>query len=83
MRMFKSPRPGRCASCEGTITSRPIYRMDESYCCVGCVAGGPCVCDYEVNLAEDGVDNLGLPFGLEDSRVDRGADQRVAADAIR
>jgi hypothetical protein len=34
--------------------------MDETYCCVGCAHGGPCVCTYEADLAEDGVDGLGL-----------------------
>ena len=60
MRKFKSPRPGFCASCEGVITARPVYRMDEAYCCVGCAGGGPCVCNYEADLADDGVDGLGL-----------------------
>jgi hypothetical protein len=60
MRMFRTPRPGYCASCEGAITSRPVYRMDEAYCCAGCAEGGPCVCNYEADLADDGVDGLGL-----------------------
>ena len=64
MRMFKSPRHGRCASCEGVITGRPVYRMDEAYCCVGCAEAGPCVCNYEVDLADDGVDRLGHPFAV-------------------
>jgi hypothetical protein len=34
--------------------------MDETYCCVGCAHDGPCVCTYEADLAEDGVDGLGL-----------------------
>jgi hypothetical protein len=34
--------------------------MDEAYCCIGCAHGGPCVCTYEADLAEDGVDGLGL-----------------------
>jgi hypothetical protein len=34
--------------------------MDEAYCCTGCAEGGPCVCNYEADLAEDGVDRLGL-----------------------
>jgi hypothetical protein len=62
MRAYASPRRGRCASCEGIITGHPVYRMDEAYCCVGCAQGGPCVCTYEVDLADDGVDGLGLPF---------------------
>lgn len=60
MRMFRSPRPGYCASCEGVITARPVYHLDEAYCCAGCAQGGPCVCNYEADLADDGVDGLGL-----------------------
>ena len=73
MRKFASPRPGFCASCEGVITGRPAYRMDEAYCCPGCAAGGPCVCNYEADLADDGVDGLGLMAPVE-VRVDAAAD---------
>ncbi len=62
MHVYASPRHGYCASCDGVIVGRPVYRMDEAYCCVGCAEGGPCVCTYEADLAEDGVDGLGLPF---------------------
>jgi hypothetical protein len=65
MHVYASPRRGYCASCDGRITDRPVYRMDEAYCCVGCAEGGPCVCSYEADLAEDGVDNLGLPFPMD------------------
>lgn len=65
MRKFKSPKRGYCASCEGFITARPVYRMDEAYCCVGCAAGGPCVCNYEADLADDGVNGLGLLAPVE------------------
>jgi hypothetical protein len=64
MHVFASPRRGHCASCDGVITGRPIYRMDEAYCCTGCAFGGPCMCTYEADLAEDGVDHLGLPFAM-------------------
>ena len=60
MHRYASPRRGHCASCEDRITGSPVYRMDEAYCCVGCAYGGPCVCTYEADLAEDGVDGLGL-----------------------
>jgi hypothetical protein len=53
-----------CASCEAEIDSRPILRMDHVYCCIGCAGGGPCVCLYEQDLADDGVDHLGLPFPM-------------------
>jgi hypothetical protein len=65
MHVYASPRRGYCASCDGQITDRPVYRMDEAYCCVGCADGGPCVCSYEADLAEDGVDGLGLPFPMD------------------
>lgn len=76
MRKFKSPRPGFCASCEGEITARPVYRTDEAYCCVGCAAGGPCVCNYEADLADDGVDGLGLMAPVA-QRVDQPADAAI------
>jgi hypothetical protein len=65
MHTFASPRRGYCASCDGVITDRPVYRMDEAYCCLGCAQNGPCTCTYEQDLAEDGVDHLGLPFAME------------------
>jgi len=39
--------------------------MDEAYCCLGCAQGGPCVCTYEADMADDGVDHLGLLGGME------------------
>lgn len=69
MRTYLSPQRGHCASCEGEIIGQPIYRMDEIYCCVGCANFGPCICSYEADLADDGVDGLGLPFALPE-RVD-------------
>lgn len=67
MRVFASPSRGYCASCDSFITGRTVYRMDEAYCCVGCAAGGPCLCTYEADLADDGVDHLGLPFAMDGS----------------
>ena len=60
MRIYSSPRRGYCASCEQVLVTRPVYFMDETYCCSGCAKGGPCWCTYEADLAEDGVDGLGL-----------------------
>jgi hypothetical protein len=65
MHVYANPRRGYCALCDVEITDRPVYRMDESYCCLGCADNGPCVCTYEADLAEDGVDHLGLPFAME------------------
>jgi hypothetical protein len=66
MHIFASPRRGYCASCDGVITDRPVYRMDEAYCCLGCAKDGPCICTYEQDLADDGVNGLGLPFPMEE-----------------
>ncbi len=66
MHTFASPRRGYCASCDGAITDRPVYRKDEAYCCLGCAGNGPCICTYEQDLADDGVNNLGLPFPMGD-----------------
>jgi len=74
MHVYASPRRGYCASCDGLITDRPVYRMDEAYCCVGCAEGGPCVCSYEADLAEDGVDGLGLPFPVDAGGAETDAD---------
>jgi hypothetical protein len=60
MHRYASPRRGHCASCEIRMTGTPVYRMDEAYCCVGCAHGGPCVCTYEADIADDGVSGLGL-----------------------
>ena len=65
MHTYASPRRGYCASCDGVITDRPVYRMDEAYCCLGCAQNGPCICSYEQDLADDGVDRLGLPFAMD------------------
>ena len=60
MHRYASPRRGHCASCEGRITGTPVYRMDEAYCCVGCAHRGPCICTYEAEMADDGVNGMGL-----------------------
>ncbi len=70
MHVFASPRRGHCASCDGVITGGPVYRMDEAYCCLGCAGGGPCMCTYEADLADDGVNGLGLPFAMAGTAAD-------------
>jgi hypothetical protein len=64
MHTFAQPRRGYCASCDGAITGEPVYRRDGAYCCLGCADGGPCACSYEQDMANDGVDHLGLPFPI-------------------
>ena len=69
MHTYSSPRRGYCACCDCVITNRPIYRMDEAYCCTGCAEGGPCMCTYEADLADDGVDHLGLAVPMTPTPV--------------
>ena len=64
LRIYQEPRRGHCACCEFELTTRPVYRHDEAYCCLGCAGGGPCVCTYEADLADDGVDGIGMPFAV-------------------
>ena len=40
-------RPFMCASCDIAIRGRPMFDAGSSYCCAGCVAGGPCTCSYD------------------------------------
>lgn len=35
----------RCTECARSIARDAIVLADEPYCCLGCLAGGPCVCD--------------------------------------
>jgi hypothetical protein len=66
MHTYASPRRGYCASCDSSLTDTPVYRMDEAYCCLGCAQNGPCICTYESDLADDGVDHIGMPFPIGD-----------------
>ena len=36
-----------CTNCEEPIAQATVYFDGRPYCCVGCVAGGPCLCTYE------------------------------------
>ena len=83
MHVFASPARNHCASCDHPFSDRPVYRMDEAYCCTGCAAGGPCICTYEADLAEDGVDHLGLPFPAEVSAPVAAPRQPAARPLVR
>lgn len=38
----------RCANCGVDIPWRPIVRHGETFCCGGCLQGGPCYCSYDL-----------------------------------
>lgn len=66
-----------CESCRRTFTSVPIFREDRVYCCRSCAVRHFCTCLTEMDLADDGVDGLGLPFAIES--FDRGGLVRAEA----
>lgn len=57
-------RPYRhdCANCHRTFSSEPIFAEDRTRCRGACASRHLCTCLEEVDLADDGVDGLGLPF---------------------
>lgn len=54
-----------CANCHRTFSSEPILGADRTYCCGACASRHLCTCLVEVDLADDGVDGLGLPFASD------------------
>ncbi len=72
-----------CPSCEAGFTSPPIFVADVAYCCAGCADGGPCICSYEQDLADDGVDHLGLPFIMPELAEVEGERVVVLAERAR
>ncbi len=62
-----TPDPGlRCAECARLILRDPIILDDQGYCCLGCLAGGPCICD-DIDDAPAGAPSPegAVPFELE------------------
>jgi hypothetical protein len=36
-----------CATCDATVTERPVFHLGLAFCCAGCAADGPCMCSYD------------------------------------
>ena len=36
-----------CAQCGLPVTGEPVALGAEQFCCLGCVGGGPCICDTQ------------------------------------
>ena len=53
----------RCSSCHRPFDGHPVFVQDTAFCCGSCAGGALCTCFVEADLAEDGVDGIGLPFG--------------------
>jgi hypothetical protein len=50
----------RCPACHRPFDTEPVFRLDNGYCCSACASGGLCDCFVEPDLADDGVQALGL-----------------------
>jgi hypothetical protein len=66
-------RVRHCPACHRPFESTPTFRQDVAYCCTSCARGQLCTCLVEADLADDGVDGLTLPFGLERVARPRGS----------
>ncbi len=56
--------PLACATCEIEITGRPEYDAGVSFCCAGCVVGGPCSCSYDLPDESHDVDAAAFRISL-------------------
>jgi len=60
----------RCASCEVPITFHPECPAIESFCCAGCVAGGPCICIRDATVDETQGGAVGMARGAAGWPID-------------
>lgn len=42
-----------CANCEVAIVGPVTFHVGLPFCCAGCVAAGPCVCSYDLEVDAD------------------------------
>ena len=54
-----------CDNCSIVIRWQPTIVDGKVYCCMGCVHGGPCECDYD-NLPQPGDVNAIVCQGAQD-----------------
>jgi len=60
----------RCATCDVPITSHLDCDDGETFCCAGCVAGGPCTCISDAIADERQGGAVGTPFGAAGWPID-------------
>jgi hypothetical protein len=53
VRRLSTDLPFYCATCDVEIKGSPTFHVGLPFCCAGCVAGGPCICSYDVEEALD------------------------------
>ena len=62
-----------CAECSRVFVRDPILLDEQAYCCLGCLASGPCICeDVDAPITEvgDGMVPLTLEIGPFASQAD-------------
>lgn len=67
-----------CDSCKITLEGEPVSAGDSLFCCIGCAAGGPCVCTYEHHLGRYPPAHIARPVSLSDllDRYEKGMQRR-------
>lgn len=70
MRRPNTRKPLLCVTCEIEIVGAPTFHLGLAFCCDGCVAGGPCICSYDLEVNGGAHARHGLDLG----------DRPVAAD---
>ena len=60
----------RCGTCEVPLTSHPECDDGETFCCAGCVAGGPCICVGDATADETQGGAVGMAFGAAGWPID-------------
>jgi hypothetical protein len=64
-------QPFTCASCEARIQGSAVFYAGIPFCCAGCVAGGPCMCSYDVEVTDD--DRRRAPEAAEEVAAQAGS----------
>jgi hypothetical protein len=69
----------QCASCRIRLGPDNVTCDGQLYCCVGCVAGGPCVCTYEQDLGRYPPAFYARPISLSEllDRYEKGFPMKV------
>jgi transcription elongation GreA/GreB family factor len=69
----------RCATCDVPIASHPECHDGESFCCAGCVAGGPCICIRDAS-ADETHGSAGWPIDMRAMKDLMARIERIAGD---
>jgi hypothetical protein len=82
-------RHTRCANCQHPLDAPTVTADGKSYCCNGCVQGGPCVCSYgrqesPNNQGPEGIaSDMSSPSGLSLDLPPQGSFIRMAESMLK